>query len=140
MADPGAGPGRGEGGRVRVRSAMGLSRAGGRGLQLLPTHLSLGEIGEAVNIFEKWLEEEPNDPIARHMLAACTGRDVPERASNGFVETTFDSFASSFESKLTPSSRCKKKALRRRLTISASTFLMLLAPRWILYRVTKGRQ
>ena len=34
------------------------------------------------------------------MLAACTGRDVPERASNGFVEATFDSFASSFESKL----------------------------------------
>src|SRR5947207_11732494 len=34
------------------------------------------------------------------MLAACTGRDVPARASNGFVERTFDSFASSFESKL----------------------------------------
>jgi predicted TPR repeat methyltransferase len=34
------------------------------------------------------------------MLAACTGRDVPERASNAFVETTFDSFAASFEAKL----------------------------------------
>ena len=40
------------------------------------------------------------DPIARHMLAACSGRDVPERASNGFIETTFDSFAASFEAKL----------------------------------------
>ena len=49
---------------------------------------------------EEWLEEEPGDPIARHMLAACTGRDVPERASSAFVEKTFDSFASSFESKL----------------------------------------
>jgi predicted TPR repeat methyltransferase len=63
-------------------------------------HCTLGEIDKAVNIFEEWLEEEPGDPIARHMLAACTGRDIPERASNGFVETTFDSFASSFESKL----------------------------------------
>jgi predicted TPR repeat methyltransferase len=63
-------------------------------------HCTLGEIGEAVKIYQDWLEEEPADPIARHMLAACTGRDVPERASNGFVETTFDSFASSFESKL----------------------------------------
>ena len=45
-------------------------------------------------------DEEPEDPIARHMLAACTGRDVPARASNGFVEATFDSFASSFEAKL----------------------------------------
>ena len=63
-------------------------------------HCTLGEIGEAAKIFEEWLEEEPEDPIARHMLAACTGRDVPERASNGFVETTFDSFAASFEAKL----------------------------------------
>jgi len=63
-------------------------------------HCTLGEIGEAANIFEKWLEEEPEDPIALHMLAACTGRDVPVRVSNEFVERTFDSFASSFESKL----------------------------------------
>jgi predicted TPR repeat methyltransferase len=63
-------------------------------------HATLGEMGEAVKILEEWLEEEPSDPIARHMLAACTGRDVPPRASNRFVERTFDSFAASFESKL----------------------------------------
>jgi predicted TPR repeat methyltransferase len=63
-------------------------------------HCTLGEIGEAVKIFEDWLEEDPDDPIARHMLSACTGRDVPTRASNGFVEKTFDSFSASFESKL----------------------------------------
>ena len=34
------------------------------------------------------------------MLAACTGRGIPPRASDGFVEGTFDSFAASFESKL----------------------------------------
>jgi predicted TPR repeat methyltransferase len=34
------------------------------------------------------------------MLAACSGRDVPARASDGFVEKTFDSFARSFDSKL----------------------------------------
>jgi predicted TPR repeat methyltransferase len=53
-----------------------------------------------VKILEEWLGEEPEDPIAVHMLAACTGRDVPPRASNGFVERTFDGFAASFESKL----------------------------------------
>jgi predicted TPR repeat methyltransferase len=63
-------------------------------------HCMLGDVGAAVNIFEEWLEEEPGDPIALHMRAACTGRDVPARASNGFVERTFDSFAASFESKL----------------------------------------
>jgi predicted TPR repeat methyltransferase len=63
-------------------------------------HCTLGEIGEAVKIFDEWLEEEPEDPIALHMRAACSGREVPARASDGFVERTFDSFASSFESKL----------------------------------------
>jgi predicted TPR repeat methyltransferase len=67
---------------------------------LVLAHCTLGEIDAAVNILEEWLEEEPQDPIALHMRAACTGRDVPTRASNAFVERTFDSFAASFESKL----------------------------------------
>ncbi len=60
----------------------------------------LGEPDKAVEVFEEWLKEEPGHPIALHMLAACSGRDVPERASDGFVEKTFDSFAASFDSKL----------------------------------------
>ena len=63
-------------------------------------HCTLGDVGEAVKIFEEWLDEEPGDPIALHMLAACSRRNVPPRASDGFVERTFDSFAASFESKL----------------------------------------
>ncbi len=63
-------------------------------------HCTLGEVDEAVKIFEEWLEEDPGDPIAQHMLAACTGRRVPARASDAFVERTFDSFAASFEAKL----------------------------------------
>src|SRR6185503_5312811 len=63
-------------------------------------HCTLGEFGKAAEIFEQWLAEEPDDPIARHMLAACTGRNVPARAANGFVQATFDSFAASFEAKL----------------------------------------
>jgi predicted TPR repeat methyltransferase len=63
-------------------------------------HCTLGEVDKAVDLYEEWLEEEPDDPIARHMLAACSGRDVPPRASNEFVERTFDTFAASFDSKL----------------------------------------
>jgi predicted TPR repeat methyltransferase len=63
-------------------------------------HCVLGDVGEAIRIFESWLKEEPDDPIARHMLAACNGRDLPARASDGYVERTFDGFAASFESKL----------------------------------------
>jgi predicted TPR repeat methyltransferase len=63
-------------------------------------HCTLGEVDKAVGVFEDWLKEEPDHPIAVHMLAACSGRDVPVRASDAFIEKTFDSFAGSFDSKL----------------------------------------
>jgi predicted TPR repeat methyltransferase len=63
-------------------------------------HCTLGEVEKAVEIFEEWLEDDPADPVARHMLAACSGRHVPPRASDAFIEKTFDSFAASFDSKL----------------------------------------
>jgi predicted TPR repeat methyltransferase len=63
-------------------------------------HCTLGEVDKAVEIFEEWLEDDPGDPIAQHMLAACSGRNVPARASDAFIEKTFDSFAASFDSKL----------------------------------------
>jgi predicted TPR repeat methyltransferase len=68
--------------------------------QLALAHCTLGEIDKAVEIFEEWLAEEPNDAIAKHMLSACSGRDVPVRASDSYVARTFDGFAASFESKL----------------------------------------
>ena len=62
--------------------------------------VTLGEIDQAVAILDEWLREEPGHPIARHLLAACSGRDVPSRASDAFIETTFDNFAGSFDAKL----------------------------------------
>jgi predicted TPR repeat methyltransferase len=63
-------------------------------------HCTLGDVEAAVRVFDEWLEEEPGHPIAVHMKAACSGQDIPPRASDGFVEATFDSFAASFDSKL----------------------------------------
>src|SRR5437773_271274 len=71
-----------------------------RSLGLAPANCTRGETEKAVEIFEEWLDEDPDDPVARHMLAACSGRDVPLRASDAYIEKTFDSFASSFDSKL----------------------------------------
>ena len=68
--------------------------------QLALAHCALGEVDKAVRIFEEWLEEEPDHPVARHMLAACSGRGVPPRASDAFIQVTFDNFAGSFDSKL----------------------------------------
>ena len=60
----------------------------------------IGQPDKAVMICEEWLKSEPDDPVARHTLAAVSGRDVPGRASDGYVQKTFDSFAASFEAKL----------------------------------------
>jgi predicted TPR repeat methyltransferase len=63
-------------------------------------HCTLGEPEKAAAIFTDWLQDEPDNVVARHMLAACSGRDVPVRASDRYVEKTFDDFASSFDAKL----------------------------------------
>ena len=60
----------------------------------------LGEADKAAEIYRAWLEEEPDNPVPRHYLIACTGTDVPARASDAFVEVTFDRFAASFDSRL----------------------------------------
>ena len=57
-----------EGGRrVLLQGDHAQAEAPGSARLLALAHCTLGEIDEAVNIFEEWLEEEPDDPIALHM-------------------------------------------------------------------------
>jgi len=82
-----------------------------RSITLMPTHpdghkllglayYSTGQLKEAAEVFRQWLAEQPDDPVARHMLAACSGEGVPERADDAFIVETFDRFADSFEEQL----------------------------------------
>jgi predicted TPR repeat methyltransferase len=61
------------------------------------TLCALGKVEEAAAIYERWAALEPKNPLALHMLAACSGRDVPARAADAFVQRTFDSFADTFD-------------------------------------------
>jgi predicted TPR repeat methyltransferase len=63
-------------------------------------YYSTGNIKEATEVFRQWRDAEPDHPMARHMYAACSGEDVPDRAPDQFVEYTFDGFADSFEKQL----------------------------------------
>ena len=63
-------------------------------------HSILGETDAAAAVFGEWLKDEPEDPIAQHLYAACSGIGVPERASDAYVEKTFDDFAERFDAKL----------------------------------------
>ncbi|CAN5421336.1 tetratricopeptide repeat protein [soil metagenome] len=60
----------------------------------------LGRAEAAARIYREWLAEEPDNPLPQHYLAACTGEGVPQRASDAYVEATFDAFADSFDAKL----------------------------------------
>jgi len=57
----------------------------------------LGRTDEAVAVYRHWLAADPGNSVARHMLAACTGQDVPARAHDDYVRELFDGFASSFD-------------------------------------------
>lgn len=69
-------------------------------MQLGRTYYKLGRLERAAEVFRQWMAREPDNPIPAHMHAACSGRDVPDRASDAYVEAEFDDFAASFESVL----------------------------------------
>jgi predicted TPR repeat methyltransferase len=60
----------------------------------------VGERGKAADLYARWLGDQPDNAFARHMLAACSGRDVPDRAAEAFVEQLFDDFAPRFDDQL----------------------------------------
>lgn len=60
----------------------------------------IGRKDEAIEIFRDWVATDPDNPIAAHMLAACTAEGVPDRASDDFLRRIFDGFADSFDSRL----------------------------------------
>ncbi|MGO9992900.1 MAG: tetratricopeptide repeat protein [Steroidobacteraceae bacterium] len=84
-----------------VRTVTRLRAGSSYALQTL-AHLyyRLGRPDEARGVYEQWAEEAPDDPTPRHMLAAVSGRGVPDRADDRYIVKTFDSFADSFDQKL----------------------------------------
>jgi tetratricopeptide (TPR) repeat protein len=48
-----------------------------------------GEREQATTVFREWAAREPDNPVPAHMLAACSGLDVPARASDAYVRKTF---------------------------------------------------
>jgi predicted TPR repeat methyltransferase len=72
-----------------------------RSRQLLASAYTIaGELAKAAEVYTRLLEEKPDDAEIEHLLAACRGSDVPERASDRYIEQTFDSFSKTFDAKL----------------------------------------
>jgi len=58
---------------------------------------ALRRVDEATATYEAWLRTEPDNPVPKHLLAACTQKDVPSRAGDAFVTSVFDRFADTFD-------------------------------------------
>lgn len=70
----------------------------GKSQQLLATSFYfLGRLPEAMEVYQNWLQQEPDNPIARHMLAACSQMDIPPRATDHYLEEHFDAYADHFD-------------------------------------------
>lgn len=59
-----------------------------------------GKRAEAIEVLSRWLALEPDNPVARHLLSACTDTSIPQRASDEYVREVFDQFAATFETDL----------------------------------------
>jgi len=59
-----------------------------------------GRIEDAADVYRTWLSLDPDNPLAQHLLAACTGQEVPSRASDACVQNIFQGFADSFDQAL----------------------------------------
>jgi predicted TPR repeat methyltransferase len=55
---------------------------------------------EAIEVYEQWLQWDPDNPVAQHMLTACRQQSIPPRASDAYVEAVFDGFAPAFDRRL----------------------------------------
>lgn len=67
---------------------------------LVAAYAATGEHDRALALLRDWLKDEPDNPSAQHLIAAITGENTPERASDRYVKALFDGFASSFDHKL----------------------------------------
>jgi predicted TPR repeat methyltransferase len=63
-------------------------------------HASLGRNKTAIKWYQRYLEIEPDEPEALHMLASLGVGEAPDRASDEYVTTYFDRFAADFDEML----------------------------------------
>ena len=67
-------------------------------LELARAWVTLNRVDKAAEVYAQWHRDEPDNPTAIFLQAACTGENVPESCSQAYVETTFDAYASTFDS------------------------------------------
>ena len=52
---------------------------------------------EAIELYREWLRRSPDNATVRHMIAALTGENVPDKPGQAYIRSLFDRFAQSFD-------------------------------------------
>ena len=87
-----------EGALSAYKQAILLAPYNGSAHQDLGNALAMQKrFDEALCVFQRWLLLEPDNAVIHHMIAAYKGGTMPSRASDAYVQKTFDSFAESFD-------------------------------------------
>ncbi len=89
-----------EAGVAASRRAVELAPKNGARELLAMALADCGHTHAAVVFYQQWVTEEPDNPVIKHHLTALTQPDTPLRASDAYIETTFDNFAADFDRKL----------------------------------------
>ncbi len=61
---------------------------------------SSGDLETAGQVLEEWLHHDPDNPVARHMVSAFSGKETPVRASDDYIRSVFDEFAATYDEAL----------------------------------------
>lgn len=68
--------------------------------RLAATLRRTGKLQESQEALRHWLAHDPDNPIAQHLLIACSNGEPPSRASDAYVRQVFDRFANTFDDEL----------------------------------------
>lgn len=87
-----------EGALTAYKRAILLAPYNGSAHQDLGSALAMQQrFDEALSVFQRWLILDPDNAVIHHMIAAYKGATTPTRASDAYIQKTFDSFAESFD-------------------------------------------
>ena len=81
--------------------ALTVSPEDPRARRLLSISYALvGDMESARQVLRQWLDLDPGNVEAEHLLASAGGLPTPARASDAYVQVEFDAFSKTFDAKL----------------------------------------
>jgi predicted TPR repeat methyltransferase len=86
-----------EGARLIAQALVSGSDPDATPLGIAKAWIILDRPDKAAEIYAKLMMQHPDDPVPAFLHAACTGINVPQECSRGYIAATFDNYAPNFD-------------------------------------------